>query len=313
MAKWKVLISDSLADSGKEILAEQAEVADKAGLSPEELLKEIINYDALIVRGRTRVTRDVIEAADQLKVVGRAGVGVDNIDLAAAQSKGVTVVNSPTATTNAVAEHTMALIMTLARNVTRADSTMKSGLWEKKKLAGVEMEGKTIGVIGLGRIGCRLSEMAQAFGAAVIGYDPPRDANYFKERCIEPVTMDELYQRSDFISLHVPLIPETRRLINDEALSRMKHGVFLVNTARGETINETALLSALESGQVAGAALDVWNEEPPGLTALVAHPNVIATPHIAAQTAEAQVRAAEHIASEILRALKGEELCWKVV
>lgn len=313
MAKWKVLISDSLAESGKELLADKAEVADKAGISPDDLIKEIPNYDALIIRGRTRVTREVIEAADRLKVIGRAGVGVDNIDLAAAQSKGVTVVNSPTATTNAVAEHAITLILALARHVTRADSTMKSGLWEKKQLAGVELDGKTLGVIGLGRIGCRLSELAQAFGATVIGYDPPRETNYFKERCIEPVTLDELYQRSDFISLHVPLTPQTRGLINDEALGRMKKGVYLVNTARGETLNETALLSALESGQVAGAALDVWSEEPPGLTALVAHPNVIATPHIAAQTAEAQVRAAEHIAGEILRALNGEELRWKVV
>ncbi len=313
MAKWKVLISDSLAESGKTILAEQAEVDDIPGITPEDLIKEIPTYDALIIRGRTKVTKDVIEAGSRLKVVGRAGVGVDNIDLAAAQSKGVTVVNSPTATTNAVAEHAMALIMALARNITQSDATMKSGLWEKKKLAGVELDGKTIGVIGLGRIGCRISELTQAFGAIVIGYDPPRDTNYFKEHCIEPVTLDELYRRADFISLHVPLTPETRGLVNDEALGRMKRGVFLINTSRGETVNETALLSALESGQVAGAALDVFSEEPPGLTALVAHPHVIATPHIGAQTAEAQVRAAEHIAGEILRALNGEELNWRVV
>ncbi len=313
MAKDKVLISDSLSESGKAYLSQYVEVVDRPGITPEELVDEIKEYQALIIRGRTKVTKDVINAGVNLKVVGRAGVGVDNIDLAAAQAQGVTVVNSPNATTNAVAEHAIALVMALLRNVSKADASMKSGLWEKKTLAGMELDGKTVGVIGLGRIGSRFSQLVQAFGATVIGFDPLLKESDFKERNIEPVSLEQLLQRAEIISLHIPLIPETRDLMNDEAFGKVKRGVLLVNTSRGGTINETALLSALESGQVAGAALDVFGTEPPGLTALVAHPNVIATPHIAAQTAEAQVRAADQIAEEVLRVLQGKDLRWKVV
>lgn len=313
MSNWKVLLTDGLEENGIAVLSEKAEVNNSAGISPEELLQQIGEYDALIVRGRTKVTKEVINAGKKLKVVGRAGVGVDNIDLAAAQAAGVTVVNSPTATSNAVAELALALMMALLRHVAQADASMKAGQWEKKKFGGNELDGKTVGLIGLGRIGCRVSELAQAFGASVIGADPWQSTEYFEEHCVEQVEMQQLYQRSDIISLHVPLTPETRGLINDEALSKMKRGVYIVNTARGDVINETALLARLESGQVAGAALDVFTAEPPGLTALVAHPNVIVTPHVGAQTVEAQCRAAEHIAEEVLRALAGEALRWQIV
>lgn len=313
MSAWKILIADRLDPSGIEILRTAAEVDDRAGIAADELLEIIAAYDALIVRGRTKVGAPVIEAAANLKVVGRAGVGVDNIDLAAAQRRGVIVVNAPTATTVAVAEHTLALLFALMRHIPRADATMKAGLWEKKSLVGEEVRGKTLGVIGMGQIGSAVAWRAAALGMDVLGYDPYLDAETLLQRGAQPVDLDELFARADVISLHVPLTPETRDLINGQSIARMKRGVRLICAARGGVLDETALLHALESGQVAGAALDVFATEPPGLTALVAHPKVIATPHIGAQTAEAQVRAAQDIAQEVLAALRGEKLRWRVV
>ncbi|TAK10757.1 MAG: hypothetical protein EPO32_14195 [Anaerolineae bacterium] len=313
MPPWKVLITDSLEDAGKAILADRAEVDDRPGLPAEELLNIISGYDALIVRGRTRVTREVIEAGKNLKLVGRAGVGVDNIDLAAAAAQSVKVVNSPIATTNAVAEHTLALILAMVRQIPRADTLLKAGQWAKKELIGAELSGKTLGLLGLGRIGSSVGRLAAAFGMRVIAFDPPLSPQEVAARGAQPVTLDELYAGSDVISIHSPLTPETRNMVNGEALARMKRGVFIVCAARGGIIDETALLARLESGQVAGAALDVFATEPPGLSALVAHPHVVATPHIAAQTAEAQERAAVDIATEIIAGLKGEPLRWQVV
>jgi D-3-phosphoglycerate dehydrogenase len=313
MTEWKVLISDNLAESGKAALKGQAEVADKGGISSEDLLTEIGDFDGLIVRGRTKVTKEVLAAGKKLKVVGRAGVGVDNIDLAAAQAAKVTVVNAPMATTDAVAELTLALMLSMVRHIPRADAGMKAGQWDKKSLEGSELAGKTLGIVGMGRIGGRVAELSKVFDMTILGYDPLIPAETIKERYAAPTTLNDLYAQSDFISLHLPLAPETRGMINDEALNRMKRGVRIICAARGGIINETALLARLESGQVAGAALDVFEKEPPGLTALVAHPNVIATPHIGAQTAEAQERAALHIAEEVLAALKGEPLRWRIV
>jgi len=271
------------------------------------------DYDALVVRSRTRVTQAVFEAAVRLKVVGRAGVGVDNIDLAAATRHGVTVVNAPMSTTLAVAEQTLALMLALARQIPRADAAMKSGQWIKKDLEGVELYGKVLGIVGLGRIGAEVARRAAAMGMRVLGYDALLSEEIIRKRGAEPVSLQELYARADFISLHVPLTPETRGMINGQSLGSMKRGVRLMCTARGGIIDETDLLGALETGQVAGAALDVFAKEPPGLTALVAHPNVVATPHVSAQTAEAQSRAAEDIANEVLAALRGEALRWRVV
>jgi D-3-phosphoglycerate dehydrogenase len=313
MPDWKILISDTLAESGKEILRKHAEVADKAGIPPEDLRKEIHKYHALIVRGRTKVTKAVFDAGDNLKVVGRAGVGVDNIDLTAAQAKGVTVVNSPMATTVAVAEHTFALMFALVRNIPRADATMKAGQWEKKTLKGAELGGKTLGIIGMGRIGSTIVRMAKAFGMTILGCDPLISDHSIRERGAIPQCLEDTFALSDIITLHLPLLPETCGMINEEAIALMKPGVVLISTARGGIVDEAALLMGLESGQVAKAALDVFSEEPPGLTALIAHPNLIATPHIGAQTAEAQERAAIHIAEEIISSLKGEPLRWKVV
>lgn len=313
MPAWKILIADGLHKNGKALLAAAAEVVDQPGISPDELTREIDAYEALIVRSRTKVTAAVLDAAGRLKVIGRAGVGVDNIDLAAASRRGVIVVNAPQSTTLAVAEQTMALMLALARQVPHADAAMKTGQWLKKELLGVELSGKVLGIIGVGNIGAKVAQLAAAFGMSVLGYDPLLPQEVIRQRGAEAVSLQELYARSDMISLHLPLTPEMRGMLSGQSFGQMKRGVRLVCTARGGIIDETALLGALESGQVAGAALDVFAKEPPGLTALVAHPNVIATPHISAQTVEAQVRAAEDIACEVLSALRGESLRWKVV
>ena len=313
MPTWKILIADGLNENGQSLLRLAAQVDDCTSISPEVLLKVIGDYDALVVRSRTRVTQAVFEAAVRLKVVGRAGVGVDNIDLAAATRHGVTVVNAPMSTTLAVAEQTLALMLALARQIPRADAAMKSGQWIKKDLEGVELYGKVLGIVGLGRIGAEVARRAAAMGMKVLGYDALLLEEIIRKRGAEPVSLQELYARADFISLHVPLTPETRGMINGQSLGSMKRGVRLMCTARGGIIDETDLLGALETGQVAGAALDVFAKEPPGLTALVAHPNVVATPHVSAQTAEAQSRAAEDIANEVLAALRGEALRWRVV
>jgi D-3-phosphoglycerate dehydrogenase len=225
----------------------------------------------------------------------------------------VTVVNSPVATTQAVAELTLGLIFSLARSIPQADKAMKSGQWLKKDLQGVEISGKTLGVIGMGSIGGRVARLAAALGMNVIGYDPLIEPEEIRNRGAQPVSLLDLYSRSDFVTLHVPLTPETRGMIHGQALGHMKRGVYLICTARGGLIDETALLGALESGQVAGAGLDVYATEPPGMTALVTHPAVVATPHIAAQTVQAQTRAAEDISREVLAALEGKPLRWKIV
>jgi len=312
MPQWKILITDGLEKTGLAILREGALVEERPNITPEELLQVVPIYNALVVRGRTKVNAAVISAGKQLKVIGRAGVGVDNIDLQAAKSCGVVVVNAPLSTTQAVAEHTMALLLALSRSIPQADAGMKSGRWLKKELEGVEIHGKILGIIGLGNIGSKVAGLAGALGMKPVSYDPQLTDDQIRQRGAEPLDLPDLFDRSDFITIHVPLTPQTRGMIDGNAISRMKPGVRLVCAARGGVIDEAALVDALETGQVAGAALDVFGQEPPGLTALVTHPNVIATPHIAAQTSEAQARAAQDIASEVIRALRGEPLRWKV-
>jgi D-3-phosphoglycerate dehydrogenase / 2-oxoglutarate reductase len=312
MPNYRILITDGLDGRGQSILRGSAEVDCHEKLSADDLLKVIAEYDALIVRGQTRVTPAVFEATSRLKVVGRAGVGVDNIDLEAAKKHHVTVVNAPTSTTVAVAELAFGLLLALARAIPRADATMKQGQWVKKEFEGVELNGKTLGIIGFGRIGMDVARRAAAFGLNVIIYDPNVSEHELVHGNAEPVSLQELFAWSDFISLHLPLNVQTRDLVGPMAFSQMKDGVRIVSTARGGIIDEAALLAALNSGKVAGAGLDVFEKEPPGLTELVAHPRVIATPHIGAQTAEAQTRAAEDIANEVLAALEGKDLRWKV-
>ncbi len=313
MTTWKVLITDGLSDKGISILNSAAQVDNKPDISADDLLKVAGEYDAMVVRGRTKVTPAVFDAAKKLKVVGRAGVGVDNIDLAAARGHGVTVVNAPKSTSLAVAELALGMMFALARMVPKADATMKQGQWIKKQLEGIELNGKTLGIVGMGNIGTALAQRAAGLGMKVIGYDTLVPPEEIKKRGAEPAALPDLYSKSDFISFHLPLTPESKGMVNGPALAQMKRGVRLVDAARGGIIDETALLEAIEAGQVAAAALDVFATEPPGLTALVAHPKVVATPHIGAQTEEAQDRAAEDIASEVLNALRGEPLRWKIV
>jgi D-3-phosphoglycerate dehydrogenase / 2-oxoglutarate reductase len=313
MPNHKILITDGLDARGQSILRASADVDYRDSTPADELIKMIADYDALIVRGQTKVTAAVMDAAPQLKVIGRAGVGVDNIDLEAAKRHKITVVNAPTSTTIAVAELAFGLLLALARETPRADATMKQGQWVKKEFEGVELNGKTLGIIGFGRIGIEVGKRAFAFGMNVIVYDPNVSEHELEHAEAEPVSIQDLFAWSDFISLHLPLNVQTRDLIGPMALSQMKDGVRIISTARGGIINESALLDALNSGKVAGVALDVFEKEPPGLTDLISHPRVIATPHIGAQTAEAQSRAAEDIANEVLAALRGKSLRWKVV
>ncbi len=311
-ASWTILITDGLQDSAIAIMEKVAKVQNQPDISADDLIKAVPAVDAVIVRGRTKVTADVLAAASKLKVVGRAGVGVDNIDLNAAKAKNVVVVNAPQSTSVAVAEHTFALLLSLARQVPLADAGLRRGEWLKKKLEGFELYGKTLGIIGMGRIGAHVAARAAGFGMLCLGYDPLIPADEIAKRGAQPAELKNLLNKSDILTLHVPLTPETRGLINAERIAQMKRGVRIVCTARGNVIDETALLAALESGQIAGAALDVFAQEPVVDSPLVKHPKVVCTPHIAAQTAEAQERAARDIAEEILTVLRGNKPRWRV-
>ena len=313
MPAWKIIITDGLHESGLQILSKYALVDNSQDISAAQLKETIADYDAMVVRGQTQVTAEIFSAASSLKVVGRAGVGVDNIDLAAANQHRVTVVNSPLATSQAVAEHVIGLVFALARSIPAADASLKSGLWHKRQFLGVEIKDKILGIIGMGNIGSRVASLAKALGMQVVGYDPLIPEDEIARREAQPVNFLDLLSQSDFISIHVPLGADTRGLINGESFGAMKRGMRLICAARGGIVDETALLSALESGQVASAGLDVFAKEPPGMSALVSHPRVIATPHIGAQTSEAQARASVDIAQEVMAALKGEPLSWQIV
>lgn len=309
---WKVLITDGLETNGKAIIEAKDMADDKKGISAEDLLTVIHEYDAMIVRGRTKVTEAVMQAGNNLKVVGRMGVGVDNIDLQAAKAHGITVVNAPVATTIAVAELTLGLMLSLVREIPHGDAGMKAEKWLKKELVGTELSQKILGIIGYGNIGQSVSMRAQAFDMKVVSYDPIRPAADVIASGAEPVDLDSLFAQSDIITLHIPLIAATKHIINEEACNKMKDGVKIICAARGGVIDEVALLKALDSGKVSGAALDVYEVEPPVDYTLVKHPKVIAVPHIGAQTAEAQVRAAIDIASEVIHALDNEPLRWRI-
>jgi D-3-phosphoglycerate dehydrogenase len=312
MVAPKILITDGLEEDGQSILRAAAVVDDRSGITAADLPAAVAGCHAIIVGGRTRVTGEVLDSADSLKVVGRAGVGVDNIDLDAAKKHGVVVVNAPTATTNAVAELAFGLLLSMAREIPRADAGLKAGNWIKQELLGVELSGKTLGIIGYGRIGMEMGKRASAFGMNVIAYDPFIPESHIRAGGAESVSIQDLFGWSDFISLHLPYDVKSRDLIGPQAFSQMKDGVRIVCAARGGILDEAALLSALDTGKVAAVALDVFAEEPPGRTALIQHPRVIATPHIGAQTVESQRRAAADIANEVVAALRGEPLRWRV-
>ncbi|NWF51545.1 MAG: phosphoglycerate dehydrogenase [Nitrospirae bacterium] len=296
----KVLVSDNLSTKGIEILKKAGiDVDIKTGLKPEELLEIIVNYHGLIVRSATKVTSKIIEAASNLKVIGRAGSGLDNVDIIAATKKGIVVMNAPGGNTITTAEHTMALMFSLARQIPQATASMKDGKWEKKKFMGVELFNKTLGIIGIGNIGSQVAKRAQAFAINVIAYDPFLSEEKANSMGIEKVKLEELFRRSDFITIHTPLTQETKNLINKETIKKMKDGVRIINCARGGIINEKDLYDALTEGKIAGAALDVFEKEPPENNPLLTLDNVVTTPHLGAATKEAQENVAIVIAEQI--------------
>jgi D-3-phosphoglycerate dehydrogenase len=309
----KILVSDGLSENGLALLRTGGEVTVNPKITAEELLAALPEVHALVVRSRTKVTAKVIEAGKSLKVVGRAGVGVDNIDVAAAVARGVVVVNSPLAASVSVAEHTLGLMLALARLIPAADASLKQGKWDKSAFMGGELNGKTLGLLGLGRIGAETAKRAAAFGMAVLAYDPYLSAGQIRERGAEPASFDDVIARSDYVSMHLPLTSETKGMLGAAQFAKMRKGARLVCAARGGVIDEDALRAALDSGQLAGAALDVFAAEPPPSGSIAAHPRVVATPHVGAQTHEAQTRAGLMIAEEVLAALNGKELRWRVM
>ena len=284
----KIIIADPLPDSAAALLRDEGWTVDtRSGRPLEELLTDIADADGLIVRSATKVTKQVIEAAPRLRIIGRAGTGVDNVDLGTADERGILVVNAPGANSISVAEHACALMLALSRSVAIADAQMKQGRWEKKSLQGAELRGKTLGIVGLGRIGREVARRARAFEMAIIAHDPFISAQLAEDLDVELLSLDDLCSRADFITLHVPSTTGTTALLDRERLARCKQGVRIINTARGDLIDEAALADAIASRQVAGAALDVFQVEPPDTT-LTGLPQVVATPHIAASTKEAQ-------------------------
>jgi D-3-phosphoglycerate dehydrogenase len=302
----KVLVSDNLGEIGIKMFQEEAgiEVDVNTGLAPDELKKIIGEYDALVIRSATKVTEDVLEAAGELKVVGRAGIGLDNVDIPAATKRGVVVMNTPTGNVITTAEHTIAMMMALTRNIPWGTSTLKSGLWEKKKLQGREVFNKVLGVIGIGKIGSIVADRGRGLKMQVIVHDPFVTPEQIEKAGFEPVSLEELYRRSDFITLHVPKMKDTIGLLNKAAFDQMKDGVMIINCARGGIVDEADLNEALKSGKVGGAALDVFEHEPPGVCPLFEIDRVICTPHLGASTLEAQTNVAVQVAEQIIAYLK---------
>jgi D-3-phosphoglycerate dehydrogenase len=302
----KILVADPLAEDGLERLRRAGEVTVVSKLEESELVRRIPEFDALVVRSETRVTAPVIEAGRKLRVVGRAGVGVDNIDVSAATSKGIVVVNAPRGNIVAAAEHTMALLFALARWVPQADASMKRGEWTRSKFVGTEIRGKTLGVIGLGNVGSEVAKRAHGLEMDVIAYDPVVSVERAELFNVALVSLNDLLERADFVTVHVPLVDSNRNLIGRSQLALMKPTARLINTARGGIVDEAALCEALQSGRLAAAAADVFENEPPEKSALLELPNFVATPHIAASTVEAQVSVAFDVAEEVAAVLAGD-------
>ncbi|KYZ76216.1 D-3-phosphoglycerate dehydrogenase [Anaerosporomusa subterranea] len=303
----KILVADPVSEKGIALLQKEFAVDIQLQLSPDELMAIIGQYDALVVRSETKVTAPIIEAAERLKVIGRAGVGVDNIDVETATKKGIIVLNAPEGNTMAATEHTVAMLLALSRNIPQAYASMKAGKWERSKLMGVEVRGKTLGVFGLGRIGAGVAKRAIAMEMNVMAYDPYISAHQAKSLGVELAEIDEILAVADFVTLHLPLTVETRHLFNADRLAKLKPGARLVNCARGGIIDEAALAAALAAGKLAGAAIDVFGKEPiEADNPLLALDNVVLTPHLGASTAEAQIGVAVDVAVGISAALKGE-------
>jgi len=302
---FRVLVADAVSEKGIERLrAAGLDFTVRTGMKPEELAGVIGDYDALIVRSATKVTGEVLQTPGRLRAIGRAGSGVDNIDLDAATRAGVVVMNTPGSNSVAAAELTMSLLLSMVRNVPQANSDLREGRWERKKYVGVEVDGKILGIVGLGRIGREVAARARGFRMELLGYDPFVSSQVAAELGVESVSLEDLVSRSDFVTLHLPRAPETRHLIDAEMLGRMKPGARLINCARGGLVDEAALYEAIESGRIAGAALDVFEKEPPHGNPLVTHPAVVTTPHLGASTLEAQERVGVEIVDKIVDFLK---------
>ena len=297
----KVLVSDAIAEQGIEILKNAGfEVVQKTGLSPEELVKTIPDFDGIIVRSATKVTKEVIEAGNNLKVIGRAGIGLDNIDLEKAKEKGIKVVNTPTATSISVAELALGMMFCAARRIPQASISTKNSKWEKKKFKGFELYGKKLGIIGIGRIGSEMAKRAKILGMEIIAYDPyVKTSDY-----ANIVDLDTLLKESDYISLHIPKTKETEHILNKTAFDKMKEGVVIINCARGGVVDENALYDAINDGKVRIACVDVFESEPAKDNKLFNLDQVIVTPHIGAQTKEGQTRAGTQVAELVRDALK---------
>ncbi|NPV62102.1 MAG: phosphoglycerate dehydrogenase [Methanotrichaceae archaeon] len=301
----RVLVTDSLAEEGVKRLQSGAEVDVMTNLTPEELVKKIEDYDALVIRSGTKVTADVINAAKNLKVVGRAGVGVDNIDVPAATKKGVIVVNTPGGNTISAAEHTIAMMLALARNIPQAHAALQRGEWNRKKYTGVEFFNKTLGIVGLGRVGVEVASRMKSFSMQILAFDPFVTEEKAQQMGIKLAPLDTVLRESDFITVHTPLTSETRNLIDTAQFDIMKSGVRIVNCARGGIINEASLAKAVAEGKVAGAAVDVFTKEPPVGNPMLEQDRIITTPHLGASTAEAQVNVALAVADQILAIGRG--------
>ncbi|EEC01200.1 D-3-phosphoglycerate dehydrogenase, putative, partial [Ixodes scapularis] len=309
LAIKKVLISDAVDASCVKILENNGvQVTLKTDFTKPELLQAIEGYDALIVRSATKVTSDVIKAGQALKVIGRAGTGVDNIDCDAATRQGILVINAPGGNTLSAAELTCAMIVTLSREIPAATMSLKAGKWDRKTFMGNELYGKTLAIVGLGRIGKEVALRMQSFGMKTIGFDPIVPKEVSREFGVESMSLDEIWPLADYITVHTPLIPQTKDLIGKASLQKCKKGVKIINVARGGIVNEDDLLAALESGHCGGAGLDVFLEEPPKNTQLIAHPKVVCTPHLGANTKEAQLRVAQEIAEQFVDLSQGKSV-----
>ncbi|MBE3574373.1 MAG: phosphoglycerate dehydrogenase [Firmicutes bacterium] len=307
MEKARILIAEKLADEGRRLLEPEFQVDVRPGLAPADLVRVIPQYDALIVRSATQVTAEVIAAGQRLRVIGRAGVGVNNIDVAAATARGIVVLNVPDGNTIAAAEHTVGLMLAVARHIPQAHASLQAGRWQRSAFEGVELRGKTLGVVGAGRIGQEVGKRCLAFGMRVLAYDPYANAETLKNLGIEQVaSLSELLAQADFLTVHTPLTAQTRGLIGAAELAQMKKGSYVVNCARGGIIDEEALYQALVEGHLAGAALDVYSKEPPGDMPLLSLPQVVATPHLGASTREAQLVNAVEVAQQVGRFLRGQ-------
>ena len=306
----KVLVSDNLGEAGIRMFEDEEgiEVDVNTGLSPQELKNIIGDYDALVIRSATKVTEDLLAAATRLKVVGRAGIGLDNVDIPAATKHGVVVMNTPGGNVITTAEHAIAMILSLSRNIPEGTASLKAGKWDKKKLQGREIYNKILGLIGFGKIGSIVADRARGLKMQVIVHDPFVTPEQIEKAGFESVSLEELYRRSDYITIHVPKLKNTTGMIDKNAIDQMKHGVMIVNCARGGIVNESDLYDALKSGKVAGAALDVFEKEPPGVCQLFDCDHLICTPHLGASTQEAQTKVAVDVARQIIDYLKNDTI-----